>query len=83
MDINLCYLGPFFLKSKGQNLQKKIVPSCEIFWGGNVNYVIFFRKLMKISQDAKKRRKNILENCQNGFDDGEGTNKKDYNKISQ
>ena len=37
MDINLCYLGPFFLKSKGQNLLKKMVPSREIFLGGNVN----------------------------------------------
>ena len=35
---------------------------------------------MKISQDAKKRRKNISECYQNGFDDGEGTNKK---KIQQ
>ena len=31
---------------------------------------------MKISQDAKKRRKNISEYYLNGFDDGEGTKKK-------
>ena len=38
---------------------------------------------MKISQDAKKRRKNISECYQTGFDDGEGTNKKEYNEISR
>ena len=38
---------------------------------------------MKISQDAKKWRKNIQEYYQNGFGDGEGTKKKDYNKISR
>ena len=38
---------------------------------------------MKISQDAKKRRKNISECYQTGFDDEEGTNKKEYIKISR
>ena len=38
---------------------------------------------MKISQDAKNLRKNISEYYQNGFGDGEGTKKRDYNKISR
>ena len=56
-------------------------PKSSNFLGGKCKYfrnqVIFFRKFMKISQDAKKRRKNISEQYQNGFDDGEGTKKTD------
>ena len=38
---------------------------------------------MKISQNSKKRRKPLSEYYQNGFNDGEGTKKNDYNKISR
>ena len=64
-----------------------MVPSHEIFWGVKCKYftnlVIFFRKFMKIIQNSKKRRENISEYYQNGFDDGLGTKKEDYNKISR
>ena len=54
----------------------KMVLNHQIFWGGNVNILeirLFFRKFMKVSQDAKKWRKNTSEFYQNVFDDGQGT----------